>query len=193
MRDLDRSLEEPTLNRRYDVISSSEYWRDIIMTGKVQRSPGVFWTSFPTSDAPINQQGFMQTRAWARGFFGSPNAFVMYDTASDTYVAINTIENPCDGPSEAEFNLQVRRMSKAFAAAVSGTAYLVMPDDAPIYPESVWSVWEFPMVTRNPAMDQVIRVEVPSGRQSILWSRNDGPRGQPPPPGRKKMKARFLS
>ncbi|KAL8913766.1 MAG: hypothetical protein Q9171_001500 [Xanthocarpia ochracea] len=185
------TLEGAKLVRRYDVIISIDYWHDIMRTGKVQTRPGVFWTSFPTSN-PITKQGFLSTRGWARNYFGSDDGFVMFNTASDTYVDLNSITDECDAPTEAEFNLQVRRMSKAFAAAVHSVAYLVMPDDAPLYPGSVWSVWEWPMLTRNNLMDMVIRVYVPSGRQSLFWNRLDGPGGQPAPPGRRKIKARAL-
>lgn len=173
--------------RAFQVINSNDYWHDIMRTGKVQRFPGVFWTSFPTSGVSISQQGFLQAKEWAKRYFGV-DRFVMFDTASDTYMALNTIDDHCNAPSEPQYNLQVRRMSKAFAGSVYGTAYVVMPDDTPSYPDSVWSVWEWPTITRNPVMEYVVRVSLPSGRQRMLWSRRDGPRGPPPPYGRRKFR-----
>lgn len=182
-------LENTKLIPRYNVISTEDYFRDILQTAKVYSFPGVFWTSYPR-DVPMVQQGFCKSRAWARETFGR-DRFVMYDTASDTYPAIMSPAN-CDWPTDEQDTLRVQHMSKAFAAAVYGTAYLVMPDDAPVYPESYWAIFQWPLITRNQFVERVIRVELPSKRQSVFWSRGDGPRGTMPPPGRKKIKARYL-
>ena len=183
-----KTLEAPRLVRRYDVVRSDDYRDDCLRTGKVQRLPAIFWTSFPTRDVPISQQGYSVATSWAKSFFGSRDAFVTYDSASDTFVDLNSVFG-CDGPTEEEYKLQVARLSKGYSAAVHGIAYLVMPDDAPLYPESVWTIWEWPTITRNPFMEEVILVYLPSRRQTLFWARRDGPRGVPAPPGRKKSKA----
>lgn len=184
------TLEAPKLVRRYNVVSSEQYRDDCLRTGKVQRVPGIFWTSFPTSGT-ISQQGYLTATTWARNFFGSRENFVTYATASDTYGDLNTINDECDAPTEEEMALQVRRLSKGYSAAVHGKAYLVMPDGANFYPQSVWSVWEWPTITRNPEMEEVIIVFLPSGQQTLLWARRDGPKpvGVEAPPGRRRVKA----
>ena len=188
--DYTTTLEVSKLVRRYDVVSSDQYRDDCLRTGKVQRVPGLFWTSFPTS-GPINQQGYLVATAWAREYFGSRDNFVTYATASDTYNALNTINDHCDAPTEAEMALQVRRISKGYSAAVRGTAYLAMPDGANFYPESVWCGWEWPTITRNPEMEEVIIVFLPSERKTLLWAKRDGPKPRcvEAPPGRRKVKA----
>ena len=190
-KDHNKILEDPTLVRRYDVVSSEQYRNDCLRAGRVQRLPGVFWTSFPTKEVPLNKQGFLTTRAWGKSYFGSADAFVMYDTASNTFQALNQVDEICDMPTPAEYALQTRRISKGFAAACHGTAYLLMPDGASFNFESVWYVWEWPTLTRNPAMEELITVFYPSGVQFTSWKRMDGPKPQGinAPPGRRKIKA----
>lgn len=177
----DTALRSSILVPRYDVVSTEQYWADILRTGKVYSFPGVFWTSYATG-----WEGFFAARNWGKQYFGR-KGFVMYDTASDTYQAIMTID-PCDPATTAQDILRVQHMSKAFAASVYGTAYLAMPDNAPVYPGSVWSESEWPVITRNRLVLRVIRVDLPSGRQSLFWAREDGPRGTTPPPGKRKIK-----
>lgn len=74
----------PELIRRYNVVSSERYRDDCLRTGKMQRVPAIFWTSFPTENVPMNEQGYLSAVRWARGFFGSRDAFVTYDSVSDT-------------------------------------------------------------------------------------------------------------
>ncbi|KAL8928978.1 MAG: hypothetical protein Q9208_001421 [Pyrenodesmia sp. 3 TL-2023] len=175
---------------RYNVVSTEDYFRDILQTAKVYSFPGVFWTSYPR-DIPMVQQGFWKAREWAREMFGR-DRFVMYDTVSDTFPLIMSPPN-CDWPTDEQDTLRVQHMSKAFAAAVYGTAYLVMPDDAPVYPESYWTIFEWPLITRNRFVERVIRVDLPSERQSVFWSKGDGHRGTTPPPGKREIKALSLS
>ncbi|KAL8711717.1 MAG: hypothetical protein Q9220_003888 [cf. Caloplaca sp. 1 TL-2023] len=172
---------------RYHVVTTEEYAGDILRTGLIYNYPSVFYTSFPR-DGPITEQGLWKARDWARDYFGR-GRFVTYDTASDTFVSIMS---PCDVPTDAQDILRVQHMSKAFALTAYETAYLVMPENAPIHPESYWAVFEWPLLTRNVFVERIIQVELPSGRQGLFWSRADGPKGTVPPPDKRKREVRSL-
>ncbi|KAL8798000.1 MAG: hypothetical protein Q9182_007048 [Xanthomendoza sp. 2 TL-2023] len=184
---LDTVPKDATLVRRYHVITTEEYEGDIRRTGKVYSLPAVFWTSFPRS-GPIREQGFMTSKTWAKKTFGE-KGFVMYDTASDTYVEIMS---PCDVPTTEQDILRVQHMSRAFGRAAYGVVYMLKPDDKPIYDTSIWAIFEWPELTRNHLVEKVIQVGIPSEQQTVLWRFGDGPKGDEPPPGKRRIKGRAL-
>lgn len=165
--------------------STDEIYAMIQRADVIGDRPAVFWTTFPNSGVPVRQQGYMTARDWATQKFGARCNFVLYNQAlADEDFARIFSANRHDEPNEEENLLRVRHTSKAFARSVKGTVWLLVMDGKMPRPESTWSVWEFPVITRRGKVDQVIMVEYPSGRETVFWDRSQGVRGSPPPPGK---------
>ena len=147
--------------------------------------PAVFLTTFSEPRLPINQQGFLTARRWAAATWGSRCSFMLYsDTMTDDDFHELMSTPLSDTPTDVQNMLRTYHMSKAFARSVRGTIWLLTRDGLMPDPNSVWSIWKFPVITRRGQVDKVMRVEYPSGRETVFWKMADGVRGQPPPPGK---------
>ena len=81
--------------------------------------------------------------------------------------------------------LQIRHLSKAYARRSKGTVYVLIPDGREPDKSSVWQVWEAPVLTRRPdAIDEIIRVSYPSGKEDSIWKKSDKALYDPVPPGK---------
>ena len=145
----------------------------------------IFWSTFPYK-GPVFQQGYFSALGWAETKWGDRcNNFALYSdpmTDEDFRQIYSTPKN--DMPTDEQDELRTKHMSKAFARVVKGTIWLVTQDGLMPEPQSTWSTWEFPVITRRGQVDKVMRVELPSGRETVFWTKADGVRGSPPPPGK---------
>ena len=172
------------LEKRYYVYSTDEIYAMIQKADVIRDRQAVFWTTFPY-DGPIGQQGFMTARNWATQKFGGRCNFVLYNEAlAPADYRLITNANQYDQPSTEQDMHRIQHMSKAFARSVKGTVWLLVMDGKRPHPSSVWSVYEFSIITRRGRVDQVIMVEYPSGRETVYWDKSEGVRGSPPPPGK---------
>ena len=83
----------------------------------------------------------------------------------------------------------LKNLSQAFAEQSAGEAYVFVPKGVGFQPNSAWTGWEYPALTRNKRIDHVWKVEldysdpsqfvVPDGRpqgvKTLLWTQGDGP------------------
>lgn len=68
-----------------------------------------------------------------------------------------------------------KRQSQAFAQLSTGTVYFFTPNGHIPGVNTAWAGWEFPALTRNSAVDRVIRVDPGDNSQATIWSRGDPP------------------
>jgi hypothetical protein len=85
-------------------------------------------------------------------------------------------------PSQATFERLTdqfqKRLSQAFAQEANGVAYICTPEgespDNNFPTTSTWGGWEYPALTRNPAITKVMRVDPATSVMSQIWTK-----GQP--------------
>lgn len=177
---LDYEIPSP-IYPRARVMSTDEMTAMIDRGGQLANKNSVFWTGYPYEDP---RMPYYIARNWAREKF-SQCGFAMYDNAwtDDDYRRINNAD-PNDPPTTANDELTIQHMSKAFARRSAGTVYVMVPDGQNPNPTSVWSVWEYPTLTRNQRVDKIIRVGWPSKREVPIWWRGNPPQGETAPPGK---------
>lgn len=164
---------------RTRVPSTDELVAKIQESDKMGGKVPIFWSTFP-SDAPYPEKGLVVSRQWARSRFGDCN-IVMYDSCYTNEIFRQIKGLQLSIPQDL---VLTNHMSKAYSRMVSGVIYLMVRDGLEPFDWTIWKTWEFPVITRRDQVEKVIKVEWPSLRESTYWTRGDGPRGQPPPPGK---------
>ena len=168
-----------SLVARARVPSTDELVAKIQESDKMGGMTPIFWSTFPR-DAPYPEKGLVVARDWARARFGPCN-IVMFDTCYTDKIFVEIKSNPLN---TAQNEILDYHMSKAYARMVSGTVYLMVRDGLEPDHRTIWINWEFPVITRRGRVDKVIKVEWPSLVETTYWTKEDGVRGEPPPPGR---------
>lgn len=167
-----KDIAEPRVERRAAVIPSM---REVIqktedgryLRGKVS----VFWSG-------LGNAGYITARNWGLQKFGSRNRFALYNECVDgsVYQKWNT-----QAPTPLQNEQLIERMSGAFAWATrEAIVYMLKSDHDTIRPSSTWLKLELPTLTRNPHVERIIQVSMPSGRQTELWKKGQGRIGPSP-------------
>lgn len=169
------------LYKRAKVFSTEEMTTMIDQGGQMIDKKSVFWTGWPW-----NSPRFPYTiaKGWAGERFPDCSA-IMYNKAwtDSDFTRMNTVDEN-DPPTEKDYQLGIQHMSKAFARRSTGVVYVVIPDGQNPNPTSIWSVWEYPTLTRNQKVDKIIRVGWPSKIEVPIWWRGNPPQGETAPPGK---------
>lgn len=94
-----------------------------------------------------------------------------------------TQANPNANPNNAVDPFQ-KRLAQAFAEASRGDAYVCIPDsEAPnndFNQDRAWGGWEYPALTRNSAVTNVLRVDPAVGNPRTIWTQGDPPTANAP-------------
>lgn len=170
-----------SLYPRARVFSTEEMTTMIDQGGLMVNKKSIFWTGWPWNNPRLP---YFLARDWANEKFPDCST-IMYDrafTASD-YSRMNTADLN-DPPTTEDYQLTLQHMSKAFTRRSSGVVYVVIPDGQNPNPTSVWSVWEYPTLTRNQRIDKIVRVGFPSKQEVPIWWRGNPPQGETAPPGK---------
>ena len=173
------SLPLRHLTKRANVPSTDQIVAMIDQNGQFGSRPSVFWTAFYDYPGPT---AYFKVKDWGTQKFGARCNFYLYtDMLSNAdYQAMNS-----GTPTEAEKELQIRHLSKAFARRSKGTVYVLVPDGKEPGDTSVWKVWEAPTLTRRPTwVNEIVRVGYPSGREQSIWKTGDAALYDPAPPGK---------
>ena len=76
-----------------------------------------------------------------------------------------------------------KRLCQAFAKQSAGTVYFFIPEGMTPRTTSTWSVHEYPLLTRNIAVNMILRVDpskegnMDGGQGTIIWESSMGPQG----------------
>lgn len=144
--------------------------------------PSLFYTSWGgIGDGSLGVQG---TKLWAQN--NICGRFVDFDGIVTTAYMLTTesaIEKPFgkDGlnlPSEEKAKIVdpfLKNLSQAFAEETAGEAYVIVPKGVDFYPDSAWTGWEYPALTRNRRVEKIWKVELDASDPSQF-----GPGGNPP-------------
>lgn len=173
------SLHTNHLFARAKVESTDEIVALIDKHGQVGRAPSVFWTSFYEYPGPA---AYGKVRQWGNQRFGNRCNYKLYtDLMADAdYRQMMSVSRTGE-----EQDLLIRHMSKAFARRSKGTVYVLIPEGKQPGDDLVWKVWEAPTLTRRPDwVEEIIRVDYPSGKEQSLWKRGQPALYQPAPPGK---------
>lgn len=78
-----------------------------------------------------------------------------------------------------------KRLSQAFAEVANGKVYFFTTagnDGTKMYAKTTWAAYEFPALTRNPAVTEVIQVSMSGkrGTAKIIWRKGDRPTAKAP-------------
>jgi len=161
------------------VPSTDEIVAMIDKNDKVGLKPSVFWTAFYDYPGP---KAYFTVRNWGIEKFGQRCNFYLY---TDLLSSKNYESMKSRPQTEQEEYLQIRHLSKAYARRSKGTVYVLIPDGREPDKSSVWQVWEAPVLTRRPdAIDEIIRVSYPSGKEDSIWKKGDKALYDPVPPGK---------
>lgn len=167
------------LSRRATVESTDEIVAMIDKHGQVGKKPSVFWTSFYQYPGP---EAYRRVREWGNQKFGGRCNYKLYtDLLADSdYQEMMSVTRTTE-----EQNLLIRHMSKAFARRSKGTVYLLIPEGQQPGDDSVWKLWEAPTLTRRPEwVDEIIRVDFPSGKEESFWKKGQAALYEAAPPGK---------
>ena len=82
----------------------------------------------------------------------------------------------------------LKNLSQAFAEQSAGEAYVFVPKGVDFQPDSAWTGWEYPALTRNDKIDKIWKIELdhsdpaqfqpggkPQGVKTLLWKKGDAP------------------
>lgn len=144
------------------------------------RKPSVFWTSLYIPNNPGG--AYIKTRQWAAQKFGARCNYLMYSDMFDNADYLQ-LKGPANPRTPAEDDIFTAHCSRAFASRTMGTVYVMMSEGTQPNPNSVWAIWEAPQLTRMPKgwVDQIIRVDYPSGVETVIWRQGDNPLYNAPP------------
>ena len=77
-----------------------------------------------------------------------------------------------------------KRLSQAFGVASAGSAYLCTPEantpNNQFNTADAWGGWEYPALTRNSKVTNVIRVDPSTGNNATIWNQGDPPTANAP-------------
>ncbi|RAK79653.1 uncharacterized protein BO72DRAFT_33895 [Aspergillus fijiensis CBS 313.89] len=75
-------------------------------------------------------------------------------------------------------------LSQAMGESCTGTVYFFTPEanDGTNPVTNVWNVYEYPALTRNSKVQQIIKVDPNTNKQEVMWTKGDAVYG-PVPPG----------
>ena len=143
------------------------------MAGKVS----IFWSSYPGSNA-----GYRAAKLYGQAVH--PCKWVLYDGSlpHEDYAYFTSV-NPDDPPTPQQSEQKIQVISAAYAQQSAGKVYVLVPDNQAFRPNSVWTNYEFPNLTRNPAVTSIVLLRDSAYTEEIIWRSSQGPQGAWPPPG----------
>ncbi|PGH16608.1 hypothetical protein AJ79_01715 [Helicocarpus griseus UAMH5409] len=126
------------------------------------------------------QGGYMIVRNWARVELNKERCDIcLYNDCIPSYI-FNYYANAEREYkfTESEEKTFFAHLSAAYAKRVRGTIYVLLPDGGEPSPQSVWTVWEFPYLTWNEHVDEIIRLDYNKDqkkvtKQTVIWKKGD--------------------
>ncbi|MCJ1349316.1 hypothetical protein MMC31_007552 [Peltigera leucophlebia] len=161
----------PTWNCSPDVPSIAEIEAKIREFGRVGSRDSLFYNGFGGGGA------IAKSKCWYDAKIPKPNrGYVMFDEIVDPGWDLAQGAAIFQGPrGSSGLDAYQKRESQAFAQLSQGTVYFLTPKGNTPGADTAWAGWEFPALTRNTAVDQVIRVDPEDNSQQIIWSKGDPP------------------
>lgn len=161
----------PTWNCSPDVPSIAEIEAKIREFGRVGSRDSLFYNGFGGGGA------IATSKCWYDARIPKPNrGFVMFDEIVDPDWDLAQGAAILQGPQGASgLDAYQKRESQAFAQLSTGTVYFLTPTGNIPGDNTAWAGWEFPALTRNHAVDRVIRVDPGDNSQQTIWSQGDPP------------------
>ena len=152
--------------------------------GVVGRFPSMFYTSWGgIGDGSLGVEG---TKLWAsQNICGRVVDFDGITLGPYQYVVESALLKPFgkDGlnlPEEEQKQIVdpfLKNLSQAFAEQSAGEAYVFVPKGVDFQPDSAWTGWEYPALTRNDKIDKIWKVELDHSDESQFMPRNGRPQG----------------
>ncbi|KAI9847903.1 MAG: hypothetical protein M1837_001420 [Sclerophora amabilis] len=165
---------------RKRIPTANEYLQEILAGGMMVDKSSVFWTGFPRGSIPL---GYHQARNWAKNYPATRHNWIVYDKSLPFEKYLEMVAGPkYPADTSEEDQLRIDRLSKAFAMASSHVVYVASPDGAQPRANSTWNIWEYPTLTRNPSVLEIVQVSLPSGATRVMWRKEDGIVGEEAPP-----------
>ena len=169
--------------------------QEIQKKGVVGRFPSMFYTSWGgIGDGSLGVEG---TKLWAsQNICGRVVDFDGITVGVYQYIVESAVLKPFgkDGlnlPADEQKEILdpfLKNLSQAFAEQSAGEAYVFVPKGVDFQPDSAWTGWEYPALTRNDKIDKIWKVELdhsdpsqfvpggrPQGGKTLLWSKGDAP------------------
>ena len=169
--------------------------------GVVGRFPSMFYTSWGgIGDKTYGVQG---TKLWASqnvcGRFVDFDGIVVrvYHYVVESAVLKPFGEDGLNLSDEEQKQIMdpfLKNLSQAFAEQSAGEAYVFTPQGVDFQPNSAWTGWEYPALTRNKRITKIWQVALdtsdpsqfkppggkPQGVKTLLWTQGDPPSGIAP-------------
>ncbi|MCJ1348808.1 hypothetical protein MMC31_007041 [Peltigera leucophlebia] len=169
---------------------------EIQKKGVVGKYPSMFYTSWGgIGDGSFGVQG---TKLWASqnictrvvDFDGI--TVVTYHYAVESAVLKPFGKDGLNLPEDEQKQILdpfLKNLSQAFAEQSAGEAYVFVPKVVDFQPNSAWTGWEYPALTRNDQITKIWKVELdysdpsqfqppngkPQGVKTVLWTKGDPP------------------
>ena len=170
--------------------------QEIQKKGVVGKYPSMFYTSWGgIGDGSFGIEG---TKLWAaQNICGRVVDFDGIVVSVYHYVVESALLKPFgkDGlnlPEDEQKQILdpfLKNLSQAFAEQSAGDVYVFVPQGVDFQPNSAWTGWEYPALTRNPNVNIIWKVELdysdssqfvppdgkPKGVKTLLWQKGDPP------------------
>ena len=169
---------------------------EIQKKGVVGKYPSMFYTSWGgIGDGSLGVEG---TKLWAsQNICGRVVDFdgitvSVYQYIVETAVLKPFGKNGLNLPEDEQKQILdpfLKNLSQAFAEQSAGEAYVFVPKGVDFQPNSAWTGWEYPALTRNDQITKIWKVELdfsdpsqfqppdgkPQGVKTVLWTQGDPP------------------
>ena len=169
---------------------------EIQKKGAVGKYPSMFYTSWGgIGDGSLGIEG---TKLWAsQNICGRVVDFDGITVSVYQYIVESALLKPFgkDGlnlPEDEQKQILdpfLKNLSQAFAEQSAGEAYVFVPKGIDFQPDSTWTGWEYPALTRNDLITKIWKVELdysdpsqfqppdgkPQGVKTVLWTKGDPP------------------
>ena len=164
--------------------------------GVVGKYPSLFYTSW--SNIGLGKIGYQGAGAWAKKNICGRFVDFGAATTSGYQISVETALLRPFGPAGLDLEDEdlekirdpfLKNLSQAFAEQSTGDAYVVVPQGVDFHPDSAWTGWEYPALTRNVNINIIWKVELdysdqslfvtvgagPPGVKTLLWQKGDPP------------------